>query len=210
MKVALKYYTPLDIALEAGLICTDSENKIDDYSASEFLGKLVKQGHESVIEHINYSFLIDGVSRSVLQEIARHRHISLSVKSTRWALKKFADTQEYYSPIDDNTPMDKNQFDMYEKLNEKSKELRELVVEAVKAGIPNDKLKYYLQESLTTKLMLTCNLRELRLMFNLRTSKRALKEFQDLCWAMYETLPERHKELVNDVMHKELTTIKAE
>ena len=93
MKVTLKYYTPLDIALEAGLICTDSESKIDDYSASEFLGKLVKQGHESVLEHVNYNFLIDGVSRSVLQEIARHRHISLSVKSTRLALKKFADTQ---------------------------------------------------------------------------------------------------------------------
>ena len=94
MEVKLIYATPINIALEAGLICTDSEDKIGNYDSKEFISKLVSQGHESIIEHINYNFRVNEISRAVLQELARHRHISLSVKSTRWALKKIKDKYE--------------------------------------------------------------------------------------------------------------------
>jgi len=42
--------------------------------------------HESVIEHANLSFLIKGTSRGVLQELARHRIASYSVRSTRYTM----------------------------------------------------------------------------------------------------------------------------
>ena len=48
----------------AGLICTNSEDKIDDYVAEQFIAKLVDSGHESVIEHLNYNFLVEDVSRA--------------------------------------------------------------------------------------------------------------------------------------------------
>jgi len=56
MKVELQAYTPIHVALKAGLICTASEDKIEKYDPEIFLSKLVKAGHESVIEHINYTF----------------------------------------------------------------------------------------------------------------------------------------------------------
>ena len=34
----------------------------------------------------------------LLQEISRHRHVSLSVKSSRWALKKFISSIKKYIP----------------------------------------------------------------------------------------------------------------
>lgn len=44
MEVKLIYATPINIALEAGLICTDSEDKIGNYDSKEFISKLVSQG----------------------------------------------------------------------------------------------------------------------------------------------------------------------
>lgn len=44
--------------------------------------------HKSVLEHLVYSFDIDGISRAVLQELARHRTASLTVKSTRYTMSK--------------------------------------------------------------------------------------------------------------------------
>lgn len=47
-----------------------------------------KNKHSSTLEHIVYSFEIDGISRACLQELARHRMASLSVKSSRYTLKE--------------------------------------------------------------------------------------------------------------------------
>lgn len=44
--------------------------------------------HGSILEHISFNFFIDGISRACLQELARHRIASLSVKSSRYTLKE--------------------------------------------------------------------------------------------------------------------------
>lgn len=199
MKVEIINYTPLEIALEAGLICTDSEDKIDQYNAVEFIGKLVKSGHESVIEHIVYNIRIIDVSRALLQELSRHRHASLSVKSTRWALKKFIGNLNKVYPDISNTKLDSNHIDLLMQLDEISEQLDELLIIAAKSGLPNDIVKYYLQESLATKLMYTVNARELRHIFELRLSNRALQEFQQLCKEIYKALPKDHLFIYEDI-----------
>ncbi len=47
--------------------------------------------HASILEHISFNFFIDGISRACLQELARHRIASLSVKSSRYTLKELKD-----------------------------------------------------------------------------------------------------------------------
>ena len=91
-QVKLLHYTPLDVALEAALVCTSSDDQLENYKGKrdEFLLNLLEQGHESVFEHIVYTFRIENITRALLQELARHRHISLSVKSTRYTLRKEA------------------------------------------------------------------------------------------------------------------------
>lgn len=230
MKVKLLNATPINIALEAGLICTDSEDRISQYNATEFISKLLEQGHESVIEHLNYSFIVEGISRAMLQELARHRHISLSVKSTRWALKKIKDKIHFYNPMLFNEyllcSLDKNKikeleesqnfkfdalndnqcntihnhYEILSKLNFKIEEIKDLIKEGIDEGLTNDILKYYLPECLTTKLILTLNARELRHIFELRTSKRALREFRCFCAILYKTLPKEHKFIYDEVL----------
>lgn len=52
-----------------------------------FLQMLVEMGHESPIEHVTFTFAIEGVSRSLLAQITRHRIASFSVQSQRYVNK---------------------------------------------------------------------------------------------------------------------------
>jgi thymidylate synthase (FAD) len=62
---------------------------------------------------------------------------------------------------------------------------------------PNDLKKYLLPECWKTNLVMTVNLRELRHIYKLRTSKRALREFQELAHALKDALPFEHKVLLS-------------
>ena len=66
------------------LMDTDAINAIDD---SELLRNLAwVHHHHSIIEHATLSYLIQGTSRGVLQEHARHRLQAISVRSTRYTM----------------------------------------------------------------------------------------------------------------------------
>jgi len=60
--------------------------------------------HHSILEHANLSFLIKGTSRGVLQEIARHRIASYSVRSTRYTMSNVINA--FVSSLSSQTPMD--------------------------------------------------------------------------------------------------------
>lgn len=63
---------------------TDAINAIDD---SDLLSNLAwVHHHHSIIEHATLSFLVQGTSRGVLQEHARHRLQAISVRSTRYTM----------------------------------------------------------------------------------------------------------------------------
>ena len=66
------------------LLDTDAVNNIED---SDLLSNLAwVHHHHSIIEHATLSFLIQGTSRGVLQEHARHRLQAISVRSTRYTM----------------------------------------------------------------------------------------------------------------------------
>lgn len=60
---------------------------LTEEKAAEFVEMLASMGHESPIEHVNFTFAIEGVSRSLLAEITRHRIASFSVQSQRYVKK---------------------------------------------------------------------------------------------------------------------------
>ena len=91
MQVTLLNYTPLNICSHAIRTCWQSFEKGDnggekDVELIERVGNKFK--HASTLEHLSYNFYIQGISRALLQELARHRIASLSVKSTRYTLKE--------------------------------------------------------------------------------------------------------------------------
>jgi len=65
----------------------DLMENINNLEESELLSQLAwTYFHHSILEHATVSFLISGTSRGVLQEHARHRIQSLSVRSTRYTM----------------------------------------------------------------------------------------------------------------------------
>ena len=177
----------------AALTCHANTEK--PYVPHEVLGRIIKLGHESILEHITLTYSVKGLSRACLQELARHRHISLSVESTRHTLKKNLSNPEW--------------------CEEEKECLHPVASAALKAStymvfaiirnndISNDELKYYVPECWPTNLILTSNIRELRHILTLRTNPAALKEFQDLAHALFKAVPDQFKYLLEDCLYKE-------
>src|SRR5213075_1643 len=57
----------------AGRLCYMSQANPANRKTGDYLENIKKQGHGSVLEHANYSILIEGVSRSLTHELVRHR-----------------------------------------------------------------------------------------------------------------------------------------
>lgn len=77
---------PDDLHEFAGRNCYLSFHKPNPKTAStaDYLNNIIRSGHWSVLEHASFTFHVTGVSRSLLLELERHRHISLSVVSQRY------------------------------------------------------------------------------------------------------------------------------
>ncbi|HUF27638.1 MAG TPA: FAD-dependent thymidylate synthase [Gemmatimonadaceae bacterium] len=57
----------------AGRLCYMSQRNPANRATRDYLENIKKQGHGSVLEHANYSLLLEGVSRSLTHELVRHR-----------------------------------------------------------------------------------------------------------------------------------------
>lgn len=57
---------------------------LTDEKVHSFVEMLSEIGHESPIEHVSFTFGIEGVSRALLAQFTRHRIASYSVKSQRY------------------------------------------------------------------------------------------------------------------------------
>ena len=205
----------LHTATRAALICTGNENTAravelyrNDDLRKDFLLGLIKKEHLSILEHINLTFEVRDISRALLQELARHRHISLSVKSTRYTMGKLTD-EEIDSIAQEMKGHIQYSDNVIAAVSEELCCLTERIAENLKAvmylkredNLPSDFVKYFLPEFLSTNLMLTLNARELRHILNIRSAPSALLEFRKLTRALYKAIPEKHQWLFSDCMH---------
>ncbi len=200
MDIKLLHYTPLEVCSMAIRTCWQSFDKSDnggerDKALIDRVGNKYK--HSSTLEHLVYTFYIKGISRACLQELARHRMASLSVKSTRYTLKELKDTK----PFDTNDFESASRFLVLTRdsqVNRASiKALNELQ-SLLKSGISNDLAKYALPESYKTELTWTINARSLQNFLSLRSTKEALWEIRDLAGKIYSNLPKDHKYLFEE------------
>lgn len=219
MKVTLLHSTPLWVCARAIRTCWDSHDKSDssdgvcgdkDRELIERVGN--KNKHSSTLEHISLAFEIDGISRACLQELARHRMASLSVKSTRYTLKELKDEDfdfEFFYG-ERLTGYSYKQVEKYFKIAGLSDteicslcEVIYAIQSALREGVSNDIIKYMLPECFKTNLVWTINARSLQNFLSLRTSRSALAEIRELAYNIFSVLPEEHKFLFEDFVSKE-------
>ena len=174
------------------LTCHANADK--DFVPQEVLTRAIKAGHETTLEHIALTYSVRGLSRDCLQELARHRHISLSVESTRHTTKKNVLSDEWVAVTEFSVLPQFIQL-----FRSDIAELRQVI--KGNPEITNDELKYRLRGYWPTNLIVTTNIRELRHILTLRTSPAALKEFQDLARKLFEAVPSKFKYLLEDCVY---------
>jgi len=194
MTVRLLHNSPIELADLAIGKCWDKEAKDVGHMIERMYRVGNKNKHASTLEHINYTFDIDGISRACLQELARHRHQSLSVKSTRYTLKELKtaddeDLEKFLVQTDNGIINEINYATLLQ------------VKRAVILGISNDLVKFSLPEAYKTSLVSTMNMRGLQNFLALRTSKAALWEIRELAKAMYEVIPDGHKFMMKEFVN---------
>jgi thymidylate synthase (FAD) len=202
MKVELLHHTPIDICSKAIRTCWDSHSKSDnggpkDKELIDRVGNKFK--HSSTLEHLHYNFFIRGVSRALLQELARHRIASLSVKSTRYTLKELKD-EEPFDEDDCQRAQKYLVFTNIEEVNIASIKALENLRVILKNGVSNDKAKYCLPENYKTELSWSVNARSLQNFLSLRSSKDALWEIRDLANSIFNEIPVEHRYLFEECM----------
>jgi thymidylate synthase (FAD) len=204
MDVTLLQHTDLQTCAYAIRTCWQSFDKSDNGGEKdkELIDRVGNQfKHSSTLEHLFYTFYISGVSRALLQELARHRIASLSVKSTRYTLKELKEEKSF---LDNQQKPNIQQASKYivltqnDFVNENSIKALENLRLALKRGIANDQAKYCLPESYKTELTWSINARSLQNFLKLRSSKSALWEIRELAKTVFDTLPSEHQYIFED------------
>jgi len=195
MNIKLISYTanPEKVVAAAAKLCyskSDISTLMDgltDEKVDSFLERLSNFGHASPLEHASFTFGIEGVSRSFLAQISRHRIASLSVQSQRYVDMSTADSvippeiaestavseifkdavnDAFYSYNDIKNVLTKKYIDVGMTERDAKKKAQE-------------DARYVLPEACCTRMIITMNARELNHFFNLRCCNRAQWEIRE-------------------------------
>lgn len=208
LKVELLRYTPdgEKLIASAAKLCYSSigisqiEEGLEDDKVKSFLELLMDMGHESPIEHVNFTFGVEGVSRTLTHQLVRHRIASYSQQSQRYVklsqfeyiippyiennekakelfIKAMEEDQKYYDEITSllfNDHFNRHISDGLTEKTSKAKAEKESIEDA----------RYIFPNACETKGVFTMNTRSLLNFFNLRCCNRAQWEIRELAIAM--------------------------
>ena len=148
------------------------EEKISDEQAANLVRKLVSMGHLSTLEHVTFTFAIEGVSRVLTHQLVRHRIASYSQQSQRYV--KDHDFETIVPASIASKPEAKAKFDKL------MTEIQAMYDEFIALDIPAEDARYILPNATETKIVCTFNARSLLNFFSLRCCTRAQWEIRAL------------------------------
>ena len=180
----------------AGRLCYMSQHNPAKRETREYIENIKKQGHGSVLEHANYSVLLEGVSRSLTHELVRHRAgFAYSQLSQRYVDESDASFVVPPAIIGDQT-LEESWREQMDTAQKRYVELvgnlmgryswvadkvhrRKMAREAARAVLPN---------ATETKIVVTGNARAWRTMLELRSSEGAEMEIRRCAIAVLRLL----------------------
>jgi thymidylate synthase (FAD) len=185
MKVLLVDSTPdcEHLIAKAAKLCysasrvEDLIDRIDKQNQEKFIKKIVSIGHHSVLEHMKFSYVVEGVSRVLSHQLVRHRIASFSQQSQRYVtLDK---TFDYITPL--SIERHEAAYQEYTRLMEV---IHKIYMAMVDSGIPAEDARYVLPNATETKVFITMNARELLHFFKVRCCNRAQWEIRNMAIEM--------------------------
>ena len=218
---------PIGLIEQAYRNCYKSEDKIEHGSAEKLIGNCMKLNHATPLEHagVTVRFVCD---RGIMAEITRHRICSFSVESTRYcnySKNKFRKQITVILPLGfdkgllsidypcgehwvdhiDNSVFWQIQDTEQESWLNAMHNAENSYMEMLERGTSAEMARSVLPNSLKTEIVMTANLRELKLIFKLRCSKAAHPQIRELLLPLLEELHEKIPVIFDDEyeMYKE-------
>lgn len=187
MQVELLYHTPdpeRAIATAARLCyapvgAAELMETMPEERVRSVLETIMRSGHFSTLEHVSYTFAVDGVSRALTHQLVRHRLASFNQQSQRYV--KFTDGFETIKPASVAGDAEANRV-----FDEAIEQAKDAYARLVELGVPAEDARYLLPNAAETKIVVTMNVRELLHFFELRCCNRAQWEIRDLAHRILE------------------------
>ena len=117
------------------------------------LSTIMKSGHFSTLEHVSYTFAVDGVSRALTHQLVRHRLASFNQQSQRYV--KFTDGVGIVKP--ETVAEDEHANAVFDEAIDTILTAYQTMLEA---GIPAEDARYILPNAAESKIVITMNIRE--------------------------------------------------
>jgi thymidylate synthase (FAD) len=190
LKVEILAVTPkaLSVAYAACRQCYSSryaadiynDNQISCKKKQDFVKNVVLSGHESPIEHVVFTFAVEGVSRVLTHQLVRHRIASYSQQSQRYI--RGSDFNFILPPSMNKVPEVRKKF--LNAMKRAQKDYNDIFELLEENGITDDKAKedarFLLPNAVETKIVISMNCRELMHFFSQRCCNRSQWEIRNL------------------------------
>ena len=161
----------------------------------KLVGNVLKSGHESIAEHVYFTFAVEGMPRYTMAQVTRHRHCSFAIQSQRYVeikedlgnLKVLYNAtleedigavtclkdilNKYFTDVDDDNFLILTGILM-------------CYLQAIKAGTKAEDARMILPNCTKTNMVMSVNLRELIHIAELRLCNRAQADIQDMVQQM--------------------------
>lgn len=184
---------------QAARTCYKSEDKVGPDSARNLIRRIIRMGHDSVLEHISVTVRIV-CDRGVSHELVRHRLCSFSQESTRYANyahDKFGNSITVIRPFfwaEDDA--------RYQLWLSAMQACESAYLALVQAGASAQEARSVLPNSLKTEVVTTANLREWRHIFKLRCDKAAHPQMREIMLPLLQAFQERVPLLFDDLAER--------
>jgi thymidylate synthase (FAD) len=158
--------------------------------ADRLFRMIVRSGHTSTLEHLSFTFAIEGVSRALLAQLTRHRvGFSYSVQSQRYV--KFGSNDrsggfDYVVPasVDNNS-------EAFRVFDVAMNDLQAIYDDLRALGVPAEDARAVLPQAAACNLVMTANLRAILEFYSKRKPcKGAQKEITQLAEALRKAVVE--------------------
>lgn len=154
--------------------------EMTDEEVTQLLDRVIRHGHTSVLEHINFTFAIEGISRALSHQLVRHRIASYSQRSQQRANERGF---TFIVP-----PEIRKNAELTKEFQEKLKALAEFYTRAIESGIPKGQARYILPNACTTQIIMTMNARSLFNLISQRTCGVEEWEFRTVATRIHDIL----------------------
>lgn len=159
--------------------------EVDPAVQAEFVQKVLESGHDSPVEHVSFSFAVEGISRACSHQLVRHRIASYSQQSQRYVDE--SDMDYVLPPAIARIPEARERFEAFmAEVGSAYRDLKAILDAHGRKDKSKEDARFVLPQAAETKVVLTMNCRALLHFFHLRCCRRAQWEIRAMAEAMLE------------------------